>query len=329
MAHALARSVTQFAIARLGLGIGEAANFPACIKAVADWFPQRERALATGIFNGGSNLGALIAPLTIPLVTARFGWPAAFIFTGSLSLSWVILWLLIYREPERHPWLSSQELSFIRSDQESVSTDSVPYRALIGQRAAWAFAIGKFLTDPVWWFYLFWLPNFLHRKYGVDLLHLGPPLVAIYAASAVGSVGGGWLSSALLKKGWNLAAARKTAMLICALCVTAVIFVPRAAGNLWLTVTLLGIATASHQGWSANMFTIASDNFPRRAVGSIVGLGGLAGAVGGMLVQPAIGKWLDFSGDVYAPIFFIAGSIYLVALLIIHLILPRFERVAI
>lgn len=327
ISHAFARTAGQFAAARLGLGLGEAANFPACIKAVADWFPARQRALATGIFNGGSNLGAIIAPLVVPIITARFGWPAAFLFTGSLSFSWVILWLVIYREPERHPWLSSEELALIRSDHEEISSSKVPYRRLLVERPGWAFLTAKFLTDPVWWFYLFWLPDFLHRKYGVDLLHLGAPLIAVYAASAVGSIAGGWLSSALLSRGWMVGRARKTAMLVCALCVGAVIFVPQAAGNLWLTVALIGIAAASHQGWSANLFTVVSDCFPRGAVASMVGLGGLGGAVGGMLAQIAIGKWLDFSHDFYAPLFFIAGSIYLFALLIIHLLLPRFQKV--
>ena len=327
MSHALARTAAQFALARLGLGLGEAANFPACIKAVADWFPRRERALATGIFNGGSNLGAILAPLAVPLVTARFGWHAAFIFTGSLSLSWVVLWLLIYREPEQHPRLSPEELALIRSDSDAVSAESVPYRRLLGKRAAWAFFAAKFLTDPVWWFYLFWLPPFLHRGYGLDLVHLGAPLITIYAASAVGSVAGGWLSSALLKSGCTVAKARKIAMLVCALCVVAVVFVPRAAGNLWLTVALIAIAAAAHQGWSANLFTVVSDCFPRKAVGSVVGLGGLGGAIGGALVQPAIGKWLDFSGGAYGPIFLVAGTIYLVALLIVHLLLPAFARV--
>jgi ACS family hexuronate transporter-like MFS transporter len=326
MSHALARTGAQFALARLGLGVGEAANFPACIKAVADWFPQRERALATGIFNGGSNLGAVIAPLLVPLVTLHFGWRAAFVCTGSLSLSWVVLWVLFYREPEQMPRLSAQELALIRSDGEESSTEAVPYRQLLGRRATWAFIVAKFLTDPVWWFYLFWLPDFLHRQYGVDLVHLGPPLVFIYALSALGSVGGGGLSSALLQRGWPVARARQTAMLVSALCVTAVIFVPRAAGNLWLTVGLIGIAAAAHQGWSANLFTVASDQFPRAAVGSVVGLGGLGGSLGGVLAQPAIGKWLDVSHGAYAPLFFVAGSIYLVALLLMHFLLPKRAR---
>ena len=326
MSHALAHTATQFALARLGLGLGEAANFPAAIKTVADWFPRRERALATGIFNSGSNIGAVIAPLAVPLLTAHFGWHSAFLFTGALSMSWAVVWALVYREPEKQPRLSPEELQLIRSDQEQVVSRQVPYRVLLTRRATWAFLVGKFLTDPVWWFYLFWLPGFLQLKYGVDLIHLGPPLVTIYLSADIGSVGGGWLSSSLLKSGWSVGAARKTAMLVCALCVTAVIFVPKAAGNLWLSVALISVATAAHQGWSANLFTLTSDCFPRSAIASLVGLGGLGGAIGGMLAQPAIGRWLDFSKESYAPLFIVAGSIYLVALLIIHLLLPRFEQ---
>ncbi len=325
ISHAFARTGTEFALARLGLGLGEAANFPACIKAVADWFPRRERALATGIFNGGSNLGAVIAPLTVPIVTAHFGWRAAFVFTGSLSLSWVILWSLIYREPEAHPKLSSEELALIRSDREETFVQSVPYRELLDKRAAWAFFIGKLFTDPVWWFYLFWLPGFLNQKYHLDLTHIGAPLIAVYAVSAIGSIAGGWLSSFLLSRGWAVATARKTTMLVCALCVTAVVFVPSAAGDLWLTVSLIAIAAAAHQGWSANLFTLASDYFPRAAVSSVVGLGGFAGALGGAFVQRGIGKWLDASGNAYGPLFIIAGTIYLFALLIIQVLLPRFQ----
>ncbi|MBV9304948.1 MAG: MFS transporter [Acidobacteriaceae bacterium] len=325
LCHSLAKTGGQFSLARFCLGLGEAANFPACIKAVADWFPRRERALATGIFNGGSNLGAILAPLTIPVVTARFGWQAAFLFTGSLSLSFVIVWALVYREPEEHKRLSAKELAFIRSDQEGTTTNKVPYRQLIGTKAAWAFVTGKFLTDPVWWFYLTWLPNFLHNKFGLDLLHLGAPLVTIYAASAGGSITGGWLSSFFLKRGWSSGTARKSAMLVCALAVTAVIFVPKASGNLWLAVGLIAIAAAAHQGWSANLFTVTSDCFPRQAVGSVVGLGGLGGAIGGVLMQFAIGKWLDLSGSSYSPIFIWAGTMYLLSLLLIHLLLPRYE----
>jgi MFS transporter, ACS family, hexuronate transporter len=326
MSHAFAGNLLQFSIARLGLGLGEAANFPAAIKTTADWFPRRERALATGIFNSGSNIGALLAPLAVPLVVARFGWHAAFLFTGFLSFAWILIWFCFYRDPEKHPRMSKGELGLIRSDGEAESTKRYPYAAMLKRRATWAFLGGKFLTDPVWWFYLFWIPGFLAEKYQVDLLHLGPPLVVIYLAADVGSVGGGWLSSYLLKRGWQAGPARKTAMLICALCVTAVMFVPLAAGNLWLTVSLIAIAAAAHQGWSANIYTIASDCFPRAAIGSVVGLGGLGGAIGGALVQPAIGKWLDFSKEAYGPLFLVAGSMYLISLLGIHLLLPQFEQ---
>jgi ACS family hexuronate transporter-like MFS transporter len=326
LCHFFAGSLFQFQIARLGLGLGEAANFPAAVKTVADWFPRKERALATGFFNSGTNVGALLAPLGVPLVAARFGWHAAFLFTGSLSLSWIFFWLWLYREPEENPRLSKEELRLIRADADVEPTSSIPYGQMLTKRATWAFLTGKFLTDPVWWFYLFWVPGFLASKYHVDLVHLGPPLVAIYLAADVGSVGGGWVSSQLIKMGWEVGRARKTAMLICAICVTAVMFVPAAAGNLWLTVALIGIAASAHQGYSANLFTMTSDCFPRKAIGALVGLGGFGGAVGGMLVQPAVGKWLDFSHERYAPLFLVAGSLYLISLAIIHILLPRFEQ---
>lgn len=323
--HAFAGNLLQFSVARLGLGLGEAANFPAAIKAIADWFPRKERALATGIFNSGSNIGAVIAPLTIPVVVLKFGWHAAFIFTGCMSLTFVLLWSLLYREPEKHPLVSAAELAFIRSDPDSaIPPQRLSYFQMLGKRAAWAFLISKFLTDPVWWFYLFWLPGFLNEKYKVDLVHLGPPLVVIYIAADIGSVGGGWLSSQLMKLGWPVGKARKTAMLICALCVTSVMFVPLAHGNLWLTVALIAIAASSHQGWSANVFTISSDCFPRGVVASVVGFAGLGGAIGGLLVQPLIGWWLDYSHKSYSPLFLVAGSMYLIALLIIQILLPRY-----
>jgi ACS family hexuronate transporter-like MFS transporter len=325
ISHAFAGSALQFGAARLGLGLGEAANFPAAIKTVADWFPRRERALATGIMNGGSNTGAVIAPLVVPLLTSHFGWHSAFLFTGSLSMFWAIGWFLFYREPEQNPRLSKQELAWIRGDQEQELPSRISYRVMLSRRATWAVVLGKGFTDPVWWFYLFWLPGFLHVKYHVNLVSLGPPLVAVYLAADIGSIGGGWLSSFLIQRGWSLGKARKTAMLVCAVCVLAVAFVPQAAGNLWITVLLVSIAAASHQGWSANMFTLASDCFPRSAVASIIGLAGMAGAIGGMLAQPAIGRWLDFSKQSYGPLFVIAGSMYLFTLLLIQLLLPRIE----
>lgn len=330
MAHAFAGNVFQFALARLGLGLGEAMNFPAAIKAIADWFPRRERALATGIFNSGSNIGAVVAPLTVPIIVLKFGWHAAFLFTGAMSLTFVVLWTLVYREPEKHKRLSAEELALIRSDSDpNAAVVKLPYSQILLKPAGWAFLIGKFLTDPVWWFYLFWLPGFLHEKYGVDLVNLGPPLVAIYVAADFGSIGGGWLSSFLLKRGWPLGRARKTAMLVCALAVLSAMFVPLAGGNLWLTVGLVAIAASAHQGWSANLYTIASDCFPRSAIGSVVGLGGLGGAIGGAMVQKVIGWWLDRSHEHYAPLFVVAGTMYLIALLIIQLLMPRYDRQAI
>ena len=324
MAHALAGTAVQFGFARFALGFGESANFPAAIKTVADWFPQRERALATGIFNSGANIGAVVAPLVVPYLALHYGWRSAFIFTGAVGFVWVILWLSFYYQPKDHPRLSPQELSLIQAGAEAGEPPhGIPYSRLLTSRAAWAFSVGKFLTDPVWWFYLFWLPGFLNRTYGIDLSSLGLPVVVVYQASTIGSIGGGWISSALLSHGWKLNAARKTAMLICALAVTSVIFVARTGGNMWLAVALVSVAAAGHQGWSANLFTLASDMFPRAAVGSVVGFGGMAGAIGGMLVAPAVGYWLDWSHGAYGPLFVVAGSMYLVALALIHLLVGQ------
>lgn len=328
MAHALAGNAVQFGAARFALGIGESANFPAAIKTVAHWFPRRERALATGIFNSGTNIGALVAPLIVPFLAVRFGWRSAFIFTGAIGFVWVALWMLFFREPEQHKWLDPKELALIRSDNDGASESvRVPYMQLLGSRIAWAFMIGKFLTDPVWWFYLFWLPGFLNSVYKLDLSHLGLPIVVVYQASTVGSIGGGWLSSTMLRRGFTVNRARKTAMLICALAVTSAIFVGNAGGNLWLAVGLVSVAAASHQGWSANLYTLPSDMLPKNAVASVVGLGGMCGALAGMLVAPAIGYWLDFSHKAYGPLFVVAGSMYLIALGIIQLLVPKIERV--
>jgi MFS transporter, ACS family, hexuronate transporter len=325
MAHALAGNAFQFSAARFALGIGESANFPAAIKTVAYWFPRRERALATGIFNSGTNVGALVAPLMVPWLALHYGWRSAFIFTGALGFVWVVLWMLFFRDPEQHKWLAPKELALIQSDGEVVSA-RVPYVELLGSRAAWAFMVGKFLTDPVWWFYLFWFPGFLSTVYHLDLSHLGLPIIVVYQASTVGSVGGGWISSTMLKRGYSVNRARKTAMLVCALAVTSAAFVGQAGGNLWLAVTLVSIAAASHQGWSCNLFTLPSDMLPRNAVGSVVGLGGMCGALSGALVAPAIGYWLDFSHKAYGPLFVVAGSMYLLALGIIHLLVPDIKR---
>ncbi len=308
MAHALARSAAGFGIARFALGLSESGNFPAAIRTVADWFPQRERALATGIFNSGANIGAILAPLAVPWLALNYGWRSAFIVTGAAGMGWVLLWWGFLRGPPGQADAPSPEEDAARPSLGSLLTS----------RSAWAFILGKFLTDPAWSFYLFWLPGFLNRVYGLDLAHFGLPIAVVYQASAVGSVGGGWIAAALLKRGWTPNRAREAAMLICAVAVTSVIFVGKAHGNLWLTVALVGVATAAHQGWSANLYTLASDLFPRNTVGSVVGLGGLAGAVGGMLISPAVGYWLDWSHDAYGPLFVIAGSVYLVAFVIIH-----------
>ena len=325
MAHALAGSAVQFGAARFALGIGESAIFPAAIKTVAHWFPRRERALATGIFNSGTNIGALVAPLMVPFLALHYGWQSAFIFTGALGFLWVVLWLLFFRDPEQHKWLDPKELALIQSDNEP-QAERVPYMQLLGSRAAWAFMVGKFLTDPVWWFYLYWLPGFLNSTYKLDLSHLGLPIVVIYQASTVGSVFGGWLSSTMLRRGFTVNRARKTAMLVCAISVTSAIFVANAGGNLWLAVGLVSIAAASHQGWSANLYTLPSDMLPRNEVASVVGLGGMCGALSGMLVAPAIGYWLDFSHKSYGPLFIVAGTMYLIALGIIQLLVPDVKR---
>ena len=315
-------SVAGFIAARFVLGLGEAGNFPAAIKVVAEWFPKRERALATGLFNSGTNIGALITPMVVPWITLTWGWYWAFVATGAIGLLWLLAWLPIYRQPEEHPRLSPSELAYIRSDPPDPVT-RVTWSAVLPKRQAWAFMLGKFLTDPVWWLYLFWVPDFLNRNYQIDLRLVGPPLVVIYLVADVGSIGGGWLSSALIKRGWSVNAARKTAMLVCALAVLPMMFAS-GARDLWVAVALISLAASAHQGWSANLFTLVSDTFPRQAVGSVVGLGGMAGAIGGMLIAKLTGYLLQVTGS-YVPVFLIAAFAYLVALGVIHLLVPRLE----
>jgi len=251
-----------------------------------------------------------------------WGWRWAFILTGAIGFIWLLFWLALYRKPEEHPKLSPTELAYIQSDPMD-STTKIPWVRLFPHRQTWAFAIGKFMTDPIWWVYLFWLPDFLHKRHGLNLKDFGPPLVVIYLIADVGSVAGGWLSSTLIRRGSTINVARKTAMLVCALCVVPIIFASQTT-NLWVAVCLIGMAAAAHQGWSANIYTIASDTFPRRAVGSVVGIGGMAGAVGGMLISLVVGKILESTGS-YVPVFIIAASAYLLALLVIHLLAPRLE----
>ncbi|HJX89256.1 MAG TPA: MFS transporter [Pyrinomonadaceae bacterium] len=322
MGHALARSAFGFGTARFFLGLGEAGNFPASIKTVAEWFPKKERALATGIFNSGSNIGAIVAPLVVPFIAVNYGWQWAFIITGTLGFIWLIFWLMIYRRPEEHPKVQAAELAHIQSDPSEPST-KIPWASLIPLRQTWAFAIGKFLTDPIWWVYLFWLPKFLNSTYKLNITQIGLPLVVIYVVADVGSIGGGYLSSTLIKRGWSVNKARKLAMLICAISVVPIVFAARAS-NLWVAVGLVALAAAAHQGWSANIFTMTSDMFPRRAVGSVVGIGGMAGSIGGMLIATTVGLILQYTGS-YFPIFIMAGSAYLVALVVIQLLVPNLE----
>ncbi|MFC3816802.1 MFS transporter [Lysobacter sp. GCM10012299] len=322
MSHSLAATVIGFAAARFVLGFGEAGNFPAAIKTVAEWFPRKERALATGIFNSGSNIGAIVAPMMVPVVAATWGWQAAFLVTGALSATWLVAWLVIYRTPEEQPRLSAGELAYIRSDPPEPSV-RVPWARILRHRQAWAFVAAKFITDPIWWFFLFWLPKFLHAEYGLTLLGLGLPLIVIFVMADVGSIFGGWLAGRFIRMGWSVNRARKTAMGICGLAVVPIVFAAN-ADNLWLAVGLIGLATAGHQGWSANVFTLTSDMFPRRAVASVVGIGGFAGAVGGMMIATFTGFLLQTTGS-YVPVFLMAGSAYLIALLVVHLLAPRLE----
>jgi MFS transporter, ACS family, hexuronate transporter len=322
MGHALAASAFTFGTWRFLLGLGEGANFPAAIKTVAEWFPKRERAFATGIFNAGTNVGAVIAPAVVPFIALTWSWQWAFVLTGAIGFLWLVVWWWSYRPPEEHPRLSPAEFAYIRSDPVEAVTP-IPWLKLARYRQTWAFALGKFMTDPVWWFYLYWLGKFLNEKHGLTLAKLGPPLIVIYLIADVGSIGGGWLSSFLIKRGWSINAARKTTMLACALCVVPVVFATRVT-SLWSAVALIGLATAAHQGWSANTFTLASDMFPRRAVGSVVGIGGMAGAIGGMFNATAVGLLLQLTGS-YVPVFLCAGGAYLLALVVIQLLVPKLE----
>jgi len=324
MAHAAATGIAGLLAARFALGLGEAGNFPAAVRTTAEWFPKKERALAVGLFNSGSNVGAIITPLMVAyiVVTLGLGWQAAFLITGALGFVWLAVWLWLYRPLAEQPRVSEAERAHILSDPIEADTP-IKWSALVRHRQTWAFAIAKFMTDPIWWFFLFWLPDFFGKNYGLDLKTFGPPLIAIYLLADVGSIGGGWLSSRLIARGWSVNAGRKTAMLVCAACVLPVSLAVYAE-NLMVAVGIIGLAAAAHQGWSANLFTLASDVMPRRAVGSIVGFGGMAGAVGGMLMAQYVGAMLEGAGS-YMPIFLAIGSVYLIALGVIHLILPRLD----
>jgi ACS family hexuronate transporter-like MFS transporter len=313
-------SVVTFAIAMFLLGLGEAANFPACIKTVAEWFPKRERALATGIFNSGANIGNIAVPLVVPFLVAFFGWRGAFVATGFTGLIWLACWLFYYRRPEQHRSVSPAELSLILSDPIE-KVESVPWSRVLPCKETWAFAIAKFLTDPIWWFYLFWLPRYLQSTFGLSIAQNRLPVVMVYVIATVGSIGGGGISSVLLKRGKSLNVSRKTALLICALCVVPVFSAPF-LHNLWSVVAVVGLAAAAHQGWSANVFTLPSDMFPKAAVASVTGIGGMAGACGGFLLQIATGLIVGLTHS-YVPLFIIACLAYPTAFLVIHGISPK------
>ncbi len=314
----------QFSLARVVLGLGESGNFPAGIKAVSEWFPARERAFATGVFNAGANIGAIVTPLIVPAITIAFGWRMAFIVTGIASLVWLVAWIAIYRRPREVTSLSAAELAHIESDPADPA-GKIGWGKLLGYRETWAYALGKFLIDPIWWLFLFWTPDFLAKTYNLDLKSFGPPLVVIYIISDLGSVAGGWSSSRLMKRGMSANMARKLTMLVCAFLVMPIFFAQYAT-NLWVAVAIVGLATAAHQAFSANLYTLPSDMFPRAAVGSVVGIGGTVGAIGGMMMAKFTGYILETTGS-YTPIFAVAGSTYLIAVIVIHLLSPRLARV--
>ena len=315
-------SVWTFAIAMFILGLGEAANFPACIKTVAEWFPRRERALATGIFNSGSNIGNIVVPIVVPFLTLQLGWRGAFVGTGMLGFVWLIFWLRMYAKPQEHAKVSPSELAYIQSDPVERS-GSVPLLRILPRRETWAFALGKFLTDPIWWFYLFWLPRYLQGTFRLDLTQSRAPVVVVYVISCAGSIAGGWLPAFLLKRGLSLNAARKLALLCCALAVVPIIYAPFSHG-LWTVVVLVGIAAAAHQGWSANLFTITSDTFPKSAVATVTGFGGMVGAFGGVILQLLTGRIVAATNS-YIPLFVIACLAYLLALVTIQLLSPKLK----
>jgi MFS transporter, ACS family, hexuronate transporter len=326
MAHSFATSVIGFAVARFSLGLGESGNFPAAIKTVAEWFPKKERAFATGIFNAGSNVGAVAAPLVVPWITLTYGWQYAFIATGAIGFIWIVFWIMLYDKPDLHKKLKAEERAYIQSDPADPE-EKIPWVKLMKHRQVWAFAIAKFMTDPIWWFYLYWVPKYLNKNYGLTLDKIGPPLIIIYLMADVGSVGGGWFSSFLIKRGWSVNKGRKTAMLVCALCVIPIVFASQAS-EVWIAVALLSLATAAHQGWSANLFTTTSDMFPRKAIGSIVGFGGMAGAIGGMLIATLAGFILELTAS-YLVLFIICGSMYIIAYLIFIKLAPKLEQIEI
>jgi ACS family hexuronate transporter-like MFS transporter len=340
--HALANSVFGFGVARTALGLTEAGNFPAAIKTVAEWFPKKERALATGIFNSGANIGAIVAPLTVPFIALHYGWKWTFIITGLIGFIWLFFWLRMYTTPKDSKKLSKEEFDYIHSDdveptEASIIEDGVKYTwsKLLSYKQTWAFALGKLLTDPIWWFYLFWLPDFLESQYHLKGTAVALPVATVYTISTIGSVWGGWVPMYLIKKKWPSFKARKTSMLIYAFIVLPILFAQYLGSiNMWLAVLVIGIAAAAHQAWSANIFTTASDMFPKRAVGSVTGIGGMFGSLGGILLSLLVQKKLfvyyrsiDQIETAYYIMFVVCGSAYLLAWVIMHWLAPKMDKV--
>ena len=329
MGHALARGVLSFSVARFLLGAGEAGNFPASIKAVAEWFPKRERALATGIFNSGTSIGTVISYPIVGAILLEWGWRAAFVITGLFGVVCLAAWLLLYRLPRFHRWLSQEELQIIESrepDETDEPDSKITWKKLLRYRQAWGFTLAKFMTDPIWWFYIFWLPKYLVQVRGFSIAKLEWFGSIPFLAAILGSVGGGWLSGFLIGRGWSVNASRKTAMAVCAFSMPAGIAAVL-SGNIWIALALISVSTSAHSGWSANLFTLASDIFPKRDVASVVGLGGAAGAVGGMIIAPLAGYTLQFIHS-YVPLFIICGTMHPLALALMQLIIPRIHPIA-
>jgi ACS family hexuronate transporter-like MFS transporter len=341
VAHAFVSTTLGFIWVRGALGLTESGNFPAAIKATAEWFPKKERALATGIFNAGTNVGAILAPLTVPFIAEAWGWQWAFILTGSFGAIWLVMWMIMYDIPSRHKKVTKEEIAYINSDVESTVVDGaepkVSWLKLLTFRQTWAFAIGKFLTDPVWWFYLFWLPDFLESQYGLSRTNVGLATALVFTISTVGSVFGGWLPLKFINSGWPVFTARKNAMLIYAFSVTPIVFAQMLGSvSLWLAILVIGLATSAHQAWSANIFTTVSDMFPKRAVGSVVGIGGMFGGVGGILLTALVQRnmfvYYRSIGQIetaYYIMFFICGGAYLLAWTIIHFLVPKMQPIKI
>ena len=342
IAHAAVRSTFGFIVARAALGVSESGNFPAAIKTTAEWFPKRERALATGIFNSGTNIGAILAPLTVPFIAETWGWQWAFIITGAVGLLWLFFWYWLYDVPSKQKRLGAAEYAYIHSDQESQVEEKrveepareISWFRLLGYRQTWAFVLGKFLTDPVWWFYLFWLPAFLKAQYGVTGTDVALPVALVYTMATVGSIVGGWLPFYFINRGWPVFRARKTSMLIYAFLVIPVVFAQLLGSvNMWLAVIIIGLAASAHQAWSANIFTTVSDMFPKRTVASVTGIGGMAGGLGGILIARVAGGLFDHYkalGNIetgYYIMFFICGSAYLLAWVIMHFMVPRMKPI--